>query len=136
MNIRALMLLFLMTTLIGCSSATELEGRWQFDRNIADMVREYGNVDSKIANMIGAVLEENEEYVITRKTVTHIHKFGSNISSYTDPYKVYEKGPSYIVLEIGRKDDKKLVRFDLLSEDEVRVEGRIFTRVRNEEQKG
>lgn len=135
MNIRALMLLFLMTTLIGCSSAPELEGRWKFDRNVADMVRKYGNVDSKIANMIGAVLEENEEYIITDKTVTHIHKLGSGLSSYTKSYKVYEKGPKYIVLEIGHKDEKKLVRFDLLSEDEVVVEGRMFTRVRNEEQK-
>jgi hypothetical protein len=125
-----------MLILIGCSSATELEGHWRFDQNIANMVKEYGKgkVDPKIANMIAAVVEEYEEYIITDKTVTHIHKSGTSLSASTDPYKVYERDPAFIVLEIGHKDEKKLVRFDLVSEDEVMVEGRIFTRVRSNKQ--
>ncbi len=110
---KIIIFLLMIATVIGCSSAKELEGHWK-------------HTDGS----------DVYEYEITSKTVTYsFDYYGSPIVS-TKPYKVFEKGPSYIVLEIGQEskgiltESKELVRFDLISEDKILVKGKVFIRVK------
>lgn len=99
--------LFMLATVVGCSSAKELEGHWKHTHR-----------------------NDVYEYEITSKTVTYSFHYysASEPGVSTKPYEVFEKGQSYIVLEIGR-ESKELVRFDLISEDKILVKGKVFIRV-------
>lgn len=111
-NLHTYFFLFLILTVIGCSSAKELVGHWKHGS---------GN--------------DVEEYVITNKSVTYSYIYGTKRVS-TKPYKVFERDQSFVVLEIGREskgkltESKELVRFDLISKDKIIVEGKTFIRVK------
>ncbi len=109
-NMRVYLFLFLVATVISCSSAKELEGHWKYTDG-----------------------SEVIEFEITSKTFTlSVNRYG-NPDIETTPYKVFERGQSFIVLEMLKENkniNKELARFELLSEDKISAFGKVFIRVK------
>ena len=91
-------LLFLLISVLSCSSAKVIEGHWRRSSDSSD----------------------SPEIIITSKTIT-INSF------YTTAYKVYEMGRNYIVLKVEARDFLKkgdsYLRFDLISNDTIKISG-------------
>lgn len=109
-NMRTSIFLFVILVIVGCSSSKELEGNWIY----------------KDRDWKGNFTDKKIELKITNTTITTTTWYEYYSPSVeTKSYKVFEKGPSYIVI---KTDDNSLMRFDIDFTDTISYEGKVFSR--------